>query len=59
METEENILLPLDAATKEALQRRAAANGRATRREAQRIIMEAVGTARGDARAAREEGGEK
>ena len=42
----ENLInVPLDDETKAALERRAEANGRATKREAAQIIKAAVGTA--------------
>lgn len=42
---EKLINVPLDDETKAALERRAEANGRATKREAAQIIKDAVGTA--------------
>ena len=48
MDGEKMINVPLDAATKAALDRRAALHGRASMREAQRILMEELGTLPGD-----------
>jgi hypothetical protein len=42
---EQDVLVSLDAQTKGALEARAKANGRATKREAAQVIKEAVGTA--------------
>lgn len=42
---EQDVLISLDPQTKAALEARADANGRATKREAAQIIKEAVGTA--------------